>query len=115
MGEYDGDRRNDVWYSTGLNGVEEKPELLSVDPLPLEVYPNPAKSFLTIRLPRSADRSEIKIFDLSGKIVKEIRDCFPESGRNDNVVRVSLDGIKNGIYFVRADNFNQIIKIIVTK
>jgi uncharacterized delta-60 repeat protein len=59
------------------------------------VYPNPAKTFFTIRLPKTADRSLIKIFDVTGKIVKseELK------GKNN---RVSLDGIKNGVYFVKV-------------
>ncbi|MDH5187070.1 MAG: T9SS type A sorting domain-containing protein [candidate division WOR-3 bacterium] len=55
---------------------------------------------------------EIKIFDISGKLVKEIA---TPSARNDNSLRVSLYGIKNGIYFVKINNSNQVTKIIVTK
>jgi uncharacterized delta-60 repeat protein len=59
------------------------------------VYPNPAKTYFTVRLPKTADRSEIKIFDVNGKIVKseELK------GKNN---RVSLNGIKNGVYFVQV-------------
>jgi hypothetical protein len=72
------------------------------------VYPNPAKAFFTLRLPQSADGEKIKIFDIMGNIVKS------EEVKGKNC-RVSLDGIKNGVYFVKIDNINQITKIIVTK
>jgi hypothetical protein len=98
---------NDVWYSTGL-GVEENHSLLSANRILLEVYPNPAKSYFTVRLPQTADRSEIKMFDVTGKIVKseELK------GKNN---RIPLDGIKNGVYFVKINNNNQVTKLIVTK
>jgi len=73
-----------------------------------EIYPNPAKSYFAIRLPQSADRSQIKIFDVSGKIVKEVRSEEQET-------RISLDGIKNGVYFVRVGNEMATKKLVITK
>jgi hypothetical protein len=73
------------------------------------IYPNPAKTFFTIRIPQSADRSGIKIFDVTGKIVKEIL----RSAQNDNAVRVLLKGIKSGVYFVQCGAINK--KITITK
>jgi len=75
----------------------------------LELYPNPAKIYFTVRLPKTVDHSEIKIFDVTGKVVKELE----SSGNRE--LRVSLDGIKNGVYFVRIDNSIQVTKIIVTR
>jgi len=74
-------------------GVEENHQPLSADRLSLEVYPNPAKTFFTLRLPLSADR--IKIYDVSGKLIKEVRSKRQEA-------RISTEGIKNGIYFVKV-------------
>lgn len=77
----------------------------------MEIFPNPAKTFFTIRLPETADRSEVKIFDISGKIVG---DCHAIA-RNDNTVRVSLDGIKNGVYFIKVNNEAVKDKLVVIK
>ena len=91
-----------------------------------EVYPNPARTHFTIRLqqdevclrrdkvrlPQSADRPEIKIFDVTGKPIKEIASATP---RNDNIIRVSLDGIKHGVYFVKVGNEVVKEKLVVTK
>jgi uncharacterized delta-60 repeat protein len=93
-------------------GVEENRSPLSADRLSLEIFPNPAKTFFTIRLPLSADRSLVKIFDVSGTLVKEIASATP---RNDNNIRVSLDGIKNGVYFIQVGNQVLKEKLVVTK
>ncbi len=96
--------------STGIN---EFPSLTAKYTL-FEIYPNPAKSFFVIRLPHTTDRSQIKIFDVSGKLVKEID--YP-SVHNDKVaeMRVSLDGIKNGVYFVKVENETVLKKLIVAE
>jgi hypothetical protein len=73
-----------------------------------EIYPNPAKSYFAIRLPLTANCTQIKIFDVTGKIVKETKS-------KNQKTRVSLEGIKNGVYFVKIDNNTQVTKIIVTK
>lgn len=72
------------------------------------VYPNPAKSYFTIYLPQTTNSSEIKIFDVVGKIVKEVRSKKQE-------IRISLDGIKNGVYFVKIDDNAELSKIVITK
>jgi len=67
-----------------------------------EIYPNPANSFLAVRLPLSADRQAIKMFDVTGKLIKEIATSASQS-RNDVVAetKISLKGINPGIYFLR--------------
>lgn len=56
--------------------------------------PNPAKSFFTIRLSLFAEYPQVKIFDVTGKSVKEI------GGSGVKEYRVDLQGIKPGVYFV---------------
>jgi YVTN family beta-propeller protein len=95
-----------------VSGIEEDNHRLFIaDRNLLTVFPNPARSYFAIRLPQFADRSEIKIFDVSGK---QVVDCFADA-RNDNSVRVSLDGVKNGIYFVKVNNEMVKEKLIVTR
>ncbi|MBS4015831.1 MAG: SBBP repeat-containing protein [Candidatus Latescibacteria bacterium] len=77
--------------------------------LRVSVYPNPARNYFTVRIPQSADRSEVKIFDVTGKAVKEL-----ESFRVGEL-RVSLDGIKNGIYFVKVNDVMVREKLVVTR
>jgi uncharacterized delta-60 repeat protein len=89
-------------------GIEENRSPLTANRFSLEVFPNPAKSYFAVRLPLSADRSTIRIYDVTGKIVKseELK------GKNN---RVSLDGIKNGIYFIKVGDEMVKEKLVVTK
>jgi len=80
-----------------------------VGELRVSVFPNPAKTYFNVRLPLSADRSEIKIFDVTGNIVKELESFGVRE------LRVSLDGIKNGVYFVKAGNEIIKEKLVITK
>jgi hypothetical protein len=88
-------------------GIEERSTLDATGNM-LEVYPNPAKVFFTLRLPQSTGREQIKIYDITGKVVKEAR-----SERHET--RISLDGIKNGVYFVRVRDVLEIKKLVITK
>jgi hypothetical protein len=90
-------------------GIEENHQSLIANRFSLEVYPNPAKTFFIIRLPQSADREQIKIYDVTGKVVKELE----SSGNRE--LRVSLDGIKNGVYFVQVGNEMAKEKLVVTR
>jgi photosystem II stability/assembly factor-like uncharacterized protein len=96
-----------TWHIANL-GVEEERSTLNATGTMLEVYPNPAKTFFTVRSPQSADRIQIKIFDVSGKIVKEVTLKRQE-------VRISLDGVKNGVYFVKVGDEMVKEKLVVTK
>ena len=113
--------RKKVWVCkyTGV-GIEEKRLTLNARRLMLEVCPNPVKSVLRVRCPLSV--KEIRIYDISGKVAKEIA-TLPSVARNDSEaeVKVSLKGIPAGIYFVEViaeqeeERKREIRKIIVTK
>jgi hypothetical protein len=103
-----------IWYSwnelfEGLLGIEEN-EITTLSVLTtkgFKIYPNPASSFFTVRCPSNV--KNIKIYDVTGKIIKN------EKLKGSKNKRISLDGIKNGVYFVKVDNNPQVTKIIVTK
>jgi photosystem II stability/assembly factor-like uncharacterized protein len=97
-----------TWHIANL-GVEEERSTLNATRNILEVYPSPAKAFFTLRLPQSADREQIKIYDVTGKVVKELE----SSGHRE--LRISLDGIKNSVYFVRIGNEMVKEKLVITK
>jgi len=78
-----------------------------------EIYPNPARSYFTIRLPQTllfaqGDNYVVKMFAVSGKVVKEARIKKQEA-------RISLEGISPGIYFIQIDNEPALKKIVITK
>jgi uncharacterized delta-60 repeat protein len=88
----------------GIEEVKSKMENVKT----IEVFPNPARSYFAIRCSQTADRAEIKIFDIAGNIVKS------EELRTKNC-RISLDGIKNGVYFVTVGNEMVKEKLVIAK
>jgi hypothetical protein len=91
---------NDVWFSSGLWIGESKIATPSARN-DFVVFPNPAKTVMRVRCPLSVkDKTELKIFDVSGKMIREIASP-PKSDRNDGEIRISLKGINPGIYFLR--------------
>lgn len=93
----------------GVSSVEERSSL-SANRLPLKVYPNPAQNYFTICLPQSADRSTIKLFDVSGKCLKQI------TVKGEKIV--SLKGISPGVYFLKYNDpayKSQVTKLVVLK
>ncbi len=74
----------------------------------IEIYPNPARTYFTISLPQTVDRKVIKLFDVTGKEVKSEK----QIGKNN---RISLIGIKNGVYFVKVGNKMVKGKLVVTR
>jgi hypothetical protein len=89
------------------SGIEEECLTPNVTLTELEIYPNPAKSVIRVRCPSPI--AKIKIFDVTGKTVKEMNSF------GVNEVAVSLKGINSGIYFVQLDNQTTIKKLMVTK
>lgn len=77
-----------------------------------EIYPNPANEQITLAFSAySVQKSNIKIFDISGKLVKTFKiDQEPSSTINLNVADLST-----GVYFVRtqSDKGSQVEKLII--
>jgi Secretion system C-terminal sorting domain len=81
---------------------EDNPKVKIQSTKLLDIYPNPAKSFLAIRLPQTADRTEMKIFDVSGALIREIATTATQSSNDREAeMKISLKGINPGIYFLR--------------
>jgi len=123
-GDVDGDGRDEIMVSNYASnyslkrvwvckytgqGVEEEPLTHYDKHNMLEIYPNPARTYSTIRLPQSVDREQIKIYDVTGKLIKEL-EIF-----GVGELRISLDEIKNGVYFVRVGNDLVKEKLVVTR
>jgi uncharacterized delta-60 repeat protein len=91
---------------TQTPGVEERSTPYASRLTP-EIYPNPAKSVIRISGLWSMDQGqEIKIYDVSGQLIKEEEVSTPE-------VTVSLKGVNPGIYFLRIGT--TIKKFLVVK
>ena len=88
-----------------VTGIEEY-FIPDVKPFTSEIYPNPANSFFVIRCPLPV--KEIKIFDVSGKLIKEIAFSSKEP-------KISLKGIKTGVYLlkIKAENKEFTQKLVI--
>jgi hypothetical protein len=85
--------------------IEEQsfPDIKSIS---LTIFPNPAKSFLTLRCPLTAYNQTLKLFDITGKLIKQVKIFRQE-------ITVPLNGVKSGIYFVEVGSITK--KLIVTR
>ena len=104
---------SDGLFRITTTGIEES-SMFQVLPFTLQVSPNPAKSFFVVRVPSSIKSQMLKMFDVSGKLVKEIDS---PSAHNDKVaeMRVSLKGIKPGVYFIQVGDEMVKEKLVVTR
>ena len=105
----DTNQMNIYVYQFPSQGIEENKSQGITVPSKFEIYPNPAKSYFTIKLPYANNRTEIKIVDESGKIVDEL--VSSKAGE----IKVPLDRVKNGIYFVKVNDEMVREKLIVMK
>ena len=85
-------------YETSVLGVENN--IMS----DISIYPNPAKNQLNIV--GLVDNSNITIYDLSGKVMKEIS--------ANNRVSCNISDLSSGIYFVKIQNDqeSQVVKFV---
>jgi len=79
---------------TGISGIENSNNVT--------VYPNPSKAEFAITMPDGAER--IEVTDLTGKVIQQIT---LKSG--NTVYNLNLEGLSNGIYFVRIISSSGIV------
>lgn len=95
---YAGTYGRGLWASPlveGTVGIDEA--LFSKN---VSIYPNPATSAITIALPQSMD-VEIRIFDLSGKLL-----VFEPQTLVKSKHKVNVSSLSSGAYFVRINSEN---------
>lgn len=101
-----------VWYQNGGNArrAYAAEQITTSAEAGISIYPNPVDSrkMLNIKLPESNTPVQLRISDLSGKIVQM-------QELTDNVNTLSLQGITKGIYIIRLSSnaFNYTSKIVV--
>ncbi len=101
-------------FNAYLNGDESEVELKKsipnshLDNSWINVFPNPASTNLNIEISESAN---IQIFDLQGRVI-----CEKNVNANE-IMELSIDGLKNGIYILKAINnrFTIVKSVVVSK
>ncbi|MCX7785551.1 MAG: YCF48-related protein [candidate division WOR-3 bacterium] len=100
-----------TWSKTRIGIRQENTSYLVMENQ-VEIYPNPASSHFAIRFSSHACPLRvdcIRIYDVTGNVIKV------QEFKDGKVQKISLDGIKCGVYFVKIGN--QLIrkKLIVIK
>jgi len=114
-GRSDGSGTDDDFTVISLNpavGIEEhesdlrQPSMINR----FEVYPNPVKVFFNVRLSQTEDYSPIEIFDMTGKVVKEVIITKPSS-------QIDISDLPDGVYFisVKESKNKSLLKVVKTK
>jgi len=95
---------------TSGTGIKEVIENCKLEIEGFSLYPNPVKSFFTVRLSQTVDRSPIKIFDMAGKVVKEAIITKPSS-------QIDISDLPDGVYFisVKEGKNKSLLKVVKTK
>jgi hypothetical protein len=76
----------------------------------ISVYPNPASTFLDVKLSGSDDKAEISLYDVTGKLMKSVT----EYASGEKAIRVSRDNLPSGVYFlvVKTSSMQQCREVI---
>ncbi len=74
------------------------------------IYPNPAKNEISIKFnDENQNKFSVNIYDIFGKKVKNLEDLYDEE-----ITKISIEDLKNGIYFVKilSEDFIYASKIL---
>jgi hypothetical protein len=66
----------------------------------IEVYPNPAKEEITVVLPTGSNNTILKIYNISGNLVKELSVSNASSGK----VKVDISSLPSGVFMIELIN-----------
>jgi hypothetical protein len=64
------------------------------------IFPNPAKTSVTVKIAPTLFPCKLGLYDLNGHIVRQIQNI------KSNVNVLQLDGLSKGVYFIRINNQN---------
>lgn len=98
-------------FSLIITGMDEKASATNYEIEGLSIYPNPTKDVLNIQsLQLSLDGANVQVFDISGRIVKEVN-----LYNQQEVYQIGVSDLTLGVYMVKvqvdgATSINKIIK-----
>ncbi|MBO6515325.1 MAG: T9SS type A sorting domain-containing protein, partial [Bacteroidia bacterium] len=84
--------------------------LLEQNDLSVNLFPNPAKDYVKVRLSSGAGTGKVQVIDINGKMVQDAELNF------DGTANLDLSNVDTGIYFVKyVDGSTNIVKRLVIK
>ncbi|PLX08698.1 MAG: hypothetical protein C0596_05185 [Marinilabiliales bacterium] len=87
--------------NTQLTGIEAQ-NIIS----DFEIYPNPASDYLTLESSNRQDNETLLIYNSSGQLIKSFK-------LDNDRMRISIEDLSSGIYFLRLNNSLTNYKLIV--
>jgi hypothetical protein len=74
------------------------------------VYPNPAKDKIQVRLPGTSATAQVRLMDLSGRVIP-----VPVTGKGQHELELNVRGLSKGAYLlhISSGTLNRILKITV--
>lgn len=76
--------------------------------LPVKVYPNPTTgiAYITYTTTDASERVQLDVYDLYGKLVRNVCNATQASGEHTHVLDASA--LSNGLYYIRLQNGNKL-------
>ncbi|WP_223032800.1 T9SS type A sorting domain-containing protein [Hanstruepera marina] len=94
---------------SGVITVQQGLSVVEFENMSIKLTPNPVHSNLSIKLPQHLTNGNLKVVDLTGKIV--LNSTIINSG---NTIDINVSDIKSGMYLVRLEfNENTITKRLI--
>ncbi|WP_411895057.1 Ig-like domain-containing protein [Winogradskyella sp. A2] len=86
------------------------------DDVSFNIYPNPAYSYVNVRLNGASEVSDVLIYDFTGKIVQQTK-IENENQLPETNSRIELRTLSNGIYFVKLidGSGNELTKKLIVR
>ena len=87
------DWSNSITATTTNVGIENFTDLK------VTLFPNPAREYVDIRIDGNANVTAMEVFDVYGKLINTVNVI-------DNLTRINVNGLADGMYFVRVTTDN---------
>jgi len=68
----------------------------------ISLFPNPAREYVDIRVDGDVNVTSMEVYDVYGKVVRTVNTI-------DNPTRINVNGLANGMYFVRVSTDNGMV------
>ena len=101
-----------ITITQGFHQIDETitPLALGLNPIAVNVYPNPVSTTLYLSIPQSVGECTYQMFDLEGRVI------FSGSGQGN--LSLDMEGVAVGVHYIRLSNefdFAKTLKISVIK
>ena len=105
-----------VRVDVDANCVTSEPIDPNDDPLDFsfDVFPNPANDIVNVKLSGSVEVSDINVYDLTGKLIKQVK-VYNDNISQSLTTQIDVKPLQQGVYFIRLVDKDRVLskKLIV--